>query len=59
VLTDLHVHLRPDEPGTTPERYFTAANADRYREAAAERGIEELRTGARDLGSPVVPALGT
>jgi histidinol-phosphatase (PHP family) len=42
VLTDYHVHLRPDEPGTTPKRYFTAANAARYRETAAERGIEEL-----------------
>ena len=42
MLTDYHVHLRPDEDGTTPERYFTAANAERYREAAGERGIEEL-----------------
>jgi histidinol-phosphatase (PHP family) len=42
VLTDYHVHLRPDEDGSTAERYFTNANADRYREAAEERGIEEL-----------------
>jgi histidinol-phosphatase (PHP family) len=42
VLTDYHVHLRPDEAGTEAERYFTPANADRYRETAAERGIEEL-----------------
>ena len=42
MLTDYHVHLRPDEEGSTAERYFTAANADRYREVAAERGIEEL-----------------
>jgi len=42
VLTDYHVHLRPDEDGTDAERYFTAANADRYREAADERGIAEL-----------------
>jgi histidinol-phosphatase (PHP family) len=42
VLTDLHVHLRPDEPDTPPERYFTSENAERYREAAEERGIEEL-----------------
>jgi histidinol-phosphatase (PHP family) len=42
VLTDYHVHLRPDEPGTTAERYFTAANAERYRAVAAERGIAEL-----------------
>jgi histidinol-phosphatase (PHP family) len=42
VLTDYHVHLRPDEDGSTAERYFTDANVDRYREAAQERGIEEL-----------------
>jgi len=42
LLTDYHVHLRPDEEGTTAERFFTAANVDRYREAASERGIEEL-----------------
>jgi histidinol-phosphatase (PHP family) len=42
MLTDYHVHLRPDEPGTTAARYFTASNAERYREAASERGIAEL-----------------
>ena len=42
MLTDYHLHLRPDEEGTTPERYFTQANAERYREAADERGIPEL-----------------
>ncbi|MDO8189056.1 histidinol-phosphatase [Conexibacter sp. JD483] len=42
MLTDYHVHLRPDEPGTTADRYFVPANAERYREAAAERGIAEL-----------------
>jgi histidinol-phosphatase (PHP family) len=42
MLTDYHVHLRPDEDGTSAERYFTAENADRYREVASERGIEEL-----------------
>ncbi len=42
MLTDYHVHLRPDEEDTPPERYFTAANAERYREAASERGIAEL-----------------
>ena len=40
--SDLHLHLRPDEPGSTAERYFTAANAERYREVAVERGITEL-----------------
>ncbi len=42
MLTDYHVHLRPDEPGTTAELYFTMANAERYRTAASERGIAEL-----------------
>ena len=42
MLTDYHLHLRPDEEDTTFERYFTAANVDRYLAAAAERGIEEL-----------------
>ncbi len=42
MLTDYHVHLRPDEPDTPPERYFTAANAGRYLEAAAAAGIAEL-----------------
>lgn len=42
MLTDYHLHLRPDEEGTTFERYFTADNVERYRAAAAEAGIEEL-----------------
>ena len=42
MLTDYHVHLRPDEEGSTAERFFTSANVDRYRETASERGIEEL-----------------
>jgi len=42
MLTDYHVHLRPDEPGTTAERFFTPGNAERYREVAADRGIAEL-----------------
>lgn len=42
MLTDYHVHLRPDGPDTPGSRYFTAANAERYREAATERGIAEL-----------------
>jgi len=42
LLTDYHVHLRPDDPGATAERHFTAANAERYRTVAAERGIAEL-----------------
>jgi histidinol-phosphatase (PHP family) len=42
MLTDYHLHLRPDEPGTSPKRYFTAENVERYREAATAAGIEEL-----------------
>ena len=42
MLTDYHVHLRTDEPENTAARFFTAANAERYREAASERGIAEL-----------------
>jgi histidinol-phosphatase (PHP family) len=42
VLTDYHVHLRPDEPGTPAASHFTAANAERYRSVAEERGIAEL-----------------
>ena len=42
MLTDYHGHLRPDEPSTTADTYFTAANADRYRAAAEEHGIAEL-----------------
>jgi len=42
VLTDYHVHLRPDDPDTPAQRHFTAANAERYRAVAEERGIAEL-----------------
>jgi histidinol-phosphatase (PHP family) len=42
MLTDYHLHLRPDEPDTTTERYFTAENVERYREAAAAAGIDEM-----------------
>jgi histidinol-phosphatase (PHP family) len=42
MLTDYHLHLRPDEPDTPPERYFTAENVERYREAAAAAGVDEL-----------------
>jgi histidinol-phosphatase (PHP family) len=42
MLTDYHLHLRPDGPGTTASEYFTQANAERYRAAASERGIAEL-----------------
>jgi histidinol-phosphatase (PHP family) len=42
MLTDYHLHLRPDEEDTPAERYFTAENVDRYLAAAAAAGIEEL-----------------
>src|SRR4051794_18140919 len=42
MLTDYHVHLRPDDPGTDAATYFTAGNAERYRDVASERGVTEL-----------------
>ena len=42
MLTDYHIHLRPDEPDTPAERYFTDDNVDRYLEAARGAGIAEL-----------------
>jgi histidinol-phosphatase (PHP family) len=42
MLTDYHLHLRPDDEGTAFEDYFTSENVDRYLAAAAEAGVEEL-----------------
>ena len=42
MLTDYHVHLRPDEPAAGAEGWFTPSNAARYRAAADEGGIGEL-----------------
>jgi histidinol-phosphatase (PHP family) len=42
VLTDYHLHLRPDEVDASPADYFTDANVERYAEAAADAGITEL-----------------
>jgi histidinol-phosphatase (PHP family) len=42
MLTDYHVHLRRDGVEHTAEEAFTAANAERYHEVAAERGVEAL-----------------
>lgn len=42
MLTDYHVHLRPDQDDTPPEDYFTEANVALYRDAAAARGVTEL-----------------
>ena len=41
MLTDYHLHLRPDEVGKATE-YFTQENVERYLAAAEEQGIEEL-----------------
>jgi histidinol-phosphatase (PHP family) len=42
MLTDYHLHLRPDDPDATPEEYFNEANVERYLDAAREAGVEEL-----------------
>jgi histidinol-phosphatase (PHP family) len=43
VLTDYHLHLRPDGDFSAPfERWFTGENVGRYLDAAAAAGIEEL-----------------
>jgi len=42
VLTDYHLHLRPDDLGCRAVDYFTPANAERYREVAEQAGIAEL-----------------
>ena len=42
VLTDYHVHLRPDDLDASAEEYFTEANVERYLEAAREAGVGEL-----------------
>jgi histidinol-phosphatase (PHP family) len=42
MLTDYHLHLRSDDLHASAEEHFTAANAERYRQAASERGIAEL-----------------
>jgi histidinol-phosphatase (PHP family) len=42
MLTDYHLHLRPDDPGATASDHFTADNVDRYLVAAEEAGVDEL-----------------
>lgn len=42
MLSDYHLHLRPDGEGTPAARYFTTENAERYRAVATEQGIDEL-----------------
>lgn len=42
MLTDYHVHLRPDDVEATAEEHFTEENAARYRAAADAAGVTEL-----------------
>ena len=42
MLTDYHLHLRPDGRDAEAGAYHTQANVERYREVAEERGIAEL-----------------
>jgi histidinol-phosphatase (PHP family) len=42
VLTDYHLHLRPDDLDASADECFTQENFERYRAAASERGIAEL-----------------
>jgi histidinol-phosphatase (PHP family) len=42
MLTDYHLHLRPDLLDATAAEHFTTANVERYREVADEHGITEL-----------------
>jgi len=42
VLTDYHLHLRPDDVDASAAEYFTQANVDRYLEVARDAGIAEL-----------------
>lgn len=42
MLTDYHLHLRPDELSARPDDHFTEARVARYRAIAEQRGIAEL-----------------
>jgi histidinol-phosphatase (PHP family) len=42
MLTDYHLHLRPDDVDARAEDHFTEDNVSRYRAVAGERGIAEL-----------------
>ena len=42
MLTDYHLHLRPDDLAARADEYFVPENFQRYRAAASERGIAEL-----------------
>ncbi|HTU80350.1 MAG TPA: histidinol-phosphatase [Solirubrobacteraceae bacterium] len=42
MLTDYHLHLRPDDRDASVAEFHTQTNAERYRAVARERGIAEL-----------------
>src|SRR5581483_9201444 len=42
MLTDYHVHLRPDDLAAQAGEYFTEENVERYLTAARDGGIAEL-----------------
>jgi histidinol-phosphatase (PHP family) len=42
MLTDYHLHLRPDDLSARASDHFTEENVSRYRAVADERGISEL-----------------
>jgi histidinol-phosphatase (PHP family) len=42
MLTDYHLHLRPDGYDASVAEYHTEANVERYREVAEQRSITEL-----------------
>ena len=42
MLTDYHLHLRPDDLDASVADHFTAENVERYLAAASSAGIEEL-----------------
>ncbi|HXB14385.1 MAG TPA: histidinol-phosphatase [Solirubrobacteraceae bacterium] len=42
MLTDYHLHLRPDDEDASAERFYTSANVERYRISASEQGVSEL-----------------
>ena len=50
MLTDYHLHLRPDDESATAADYFTESNVDQYLAAASEAGVEELVRVSLGLG---------
>jgi histidinol-phosphatase (PHP family) len=42
MLTDYHMHLRPDDSDSPPEAWLNEENVERYLEAAEEAGVGEL-----------------